>query len=345
LLTALVTGGAGYIGSHTAKLLYHCGFRPVVLDNLSRGHAHSVKWGPFVHGDVADGALVRRVIEKYGITTILHFAASAYVGESLASPRAYFHNNVRNALSLLDAALDVGTNQIIFSSSCATYGIPETARIAENHAQRPINPYGESKLFVERVLHWYGQAYGLRSVVLRYFNAAGADPDGELGEEHDPEPHLIPRVIQTVLGRLSEVEIYGDDYPTPDGTAVRDYIHVTDLATAHVLALQHLLRGGPSLALNLGTGRGYSVREVIRTVEKISRRQINVVPKPRREGEPPVLVAESSQAAELLGWVPRLSNLEIVVQTALLWQQSRFLPGEAAKPARPLARSAAATGP
>jgi len=280
----LVTGGAGYIGSHTAKVLAHAGFHPVVLDNLTRGTAHAVKSGSFVFGDIADSALVRRIIDEHNIKAVVHFAASAYVGESMTSPRSYFLSNVRSTLNLLEAVVNSKVNQIVFSSTWATYGMPERVPIAEDHPQRPVNPYGDSKLFVERLLHWYGKAYGLRSVILRFFNAAGADPDGEIGEEHDPETHLIPRAIQAALGQLPEVNICGIDYPTPDGTAVRDYIHVTDLATAHVLALQYLLQGGENCALNLGTGQGHSVREVIETVEKFSGCAVPVTLRPRRAG-------------------------------------------------------------
>ncbi len=332
-MSILVTGGAGYIGCHTAKALSTAGFCPVVLDDLSRGHAHSVKWGPFVSGDIADSSLVRRIIEKHDIKAVLHFAASAYVGESMSAPRTYFLNNVRNTLNFLEAVADSGVNQVVFSSTCATYGIPEGRPIAEEHPQRPVSPYGESKLFVERVLHWYAQAYGLRWVILRYFNAAGADPQGEIGEQHDPETHLIPRVIQAALGCLPEIEIFGSDYDTPDGTAVRDYIHVSDLADAHVLALQHLLCGGPNCALNLGTGRGHSVREVIDTVEKLSGRKVRVRMQPRREGDPPVLVARSSLAMNLLNWIPRQSNLDTIVRTALRWQESLMLSKALREPA------------
>ena len=332
-MSILVTGGAGYIGSHAAKALAAAGFRPVVLDNLSRGHTHAVRWGPFISADIADSSLVRRTIEKHDIKVVLHFAASAYVGESMSTPRTYFLNNVRNTLTFLEAVADSSVNQIVFSSTCATYGIPEGLAVAEEHPQRPVNPYGESKLFVERVLHWYAQAYGLRWVVLRYFNAAGADPEGEIGEQHDPETHLVPRVIQAALGRLPEIEIFGSDYDTPDGTAVRDYIHVSDLADAHVLALQHLLRGGPNCALNLGTGRGHSVREVIDAVEKLSGRKVRVRIRPRREGDPPVLVARSSRAMELLNWSPRQSNLETIVRTALRWQESLLLSEVLSEPA------------
>jgi UDP-glucose-4-epimerase GalE len=325
LISILVTGGAGFIGSHAAKALAAAGFLPVVLDDLSRGHTHAVKWGPVISANIADSSLVRRIIEKHDIKAVLHFAASAYVGESMSAPRTYFLNNVRNTLNFLEAVADSSVNQIVFSSTCATYGIPESLAVGEEHPQRPVNPYGESKLFVERVLHWYAQAYGLRWVILRYFNAAGADPQGEIGEQHDPETHLVPRVIQAALGRLPEIEIFGNDYDTPDGTAVRDYVHVSDLADAHVLALQHLLGGGPNCALNLGTGRGHSVREVIDTVEKLTGRKVRVRIRPRREGDPPVLVARSSRAMELLDWFPRQSNLETIVRTALRWQESLML--------------------
>ncbi len=266
MMRVLVTGGAGYIGSHTAKALARDGFEPVVLDNLVTGHRSAVRWGPFVRGDVGDRGLVRRVIRDHRVEAVVHFAACAYVGESIQDPRKYFRNNVANTLALLDAMLDAGVDQIVFSSTCATYGVPDELPIGEDHPQRPVNPYGDSKLFVERMLGAYGVAYGLRSVALRYFNAAGADPEGELGENHDPETHLIPLVIEAALGRRPWVDVLGTDYPTPDGTAVRDFVHVTDLAEAHVRALGHLLGGGESVALNLGTGAGHSVREVIGTV-------------------------------------------------------------------------------
>lgn len=326
MVSVLVTGGAGYIGSHTCKALARAAFQPVVLDNLSRGHAEAVKWGPLVRGDITDQSLVREVLQKYSIRAILHFAASAYVGESMVLPRAYFLNNVRNSLNLLEAALDSGVNQFVFSSSCATYGIPGSVPISEDEPQRPVSPYGESKLFVERALRWYGQAYPIRWAALRYFNAAGADPEGEIGEDHEPETHLIPRVIRAALGCLPKLEVYGADYPTPDGTAVRDYLHVSDLAEAHVLALQHLLRNGQNLAVNLGTGRGYSVRDVIDAVEQLSSREVPVQLGPRREGDPPMLVARSVRASEILGWSPRQSDLKTIVRTALAWQEKRVSP-------------------
>jgi UDP-arabinose 4-epimerase len=321
LASILVTGGAGYVGSHAAKMLARAGFQPLVLDNFKRGHAQAVKWGPFVQGDLADDALIRRIIQEHDIKAVLHFAAYAYVDESVRRPREYYQNNARNSLRLLDIMVDSGVRHIVFSSTCATYGNPETVPIPEDHPQRPVNPYGETKLLVERALNWYGGAYGISWMALRYFNAAGADPDGDLGENHNPETHLVPRAIQAALGQLPELQIFGGDYPTPDGTAIRDYIHVTDLAEAHVLALQHLMGGGRSEALNLGTGKGYSVREVIRMVESVTGRKVPVQEVGRRAGDPPTLVAQSSRAAEVLGWSPRYSDLETIVKTARAWQE------------------------
>src|SRR5271157_2610426 len=301
-MRVLITGGAGYIGSHAAKEVARRGHTVVVLDNLSTGHRWAAKSGPFIEGDVGDTSLVQDTLSCYGIDLVMHFAAHAYVGESMANPRKYFRNNVVNALALFDAMLQAGVRRVVFSSTCATYGVPESVPITEGAPQHPINPYGESKLFVEKMLAWYGKAYGLKSVALRYFNAAGADPEGELGEAHDPETHLIPLIIQAALGRRPFVEIYGTDYPTPDGTAIRDYIHVTDLAAAHVRALEYLADGGESRALNLGTGQGYSVREVINAVGKISPHPVPFREGPRRAGDPPVLVADARHAGEALGW-------------------------------------------
>jgi UDP-glucose-4-epimerase GalE len=317
-MRALVTGGAGYIGSETAKVLANAGHEPVVLDNLSTGHRWAVKWGPFVEGDLADAELLRRTLSDYRIEAVLHFAAVALVGESLREPRKYFRNNMANTLNLLEAMLDTGVNRLVFSSSAATYGDPQKIPIPENHPQLPVNPYGESKLMVERALKWYGQAYGLGWISLRYFNSAGAG-DSELGEDHEIETHLIPLTIQATLGRRLYVEIYGADYPTPDGTAIRDYVHVTDLAEAHVLALEHLTRGGESQALNLGTGQGHSVREVIGAVGKVAARAVPVREGPRRGGDPPVLVADACRAATLLGWKPRFPELDAIVESAWHW--------------------------
>ena len=270
----LITGGAGYIGSHSAKALARAGFYPVVVDDLRTGHRSAVRWGPLVETDLADKVALGRVFETYPIAAVIHFAGSAYVGESMNAPKLYFQNNVVGTLNLLDTMLEHAVTRIVFSSSCATYGRPVVIPITEEHPQQPVNPYGESKLMVEKVLHWYAHAYGLRYVILRYFNAAGADPDLELGEMHEPEPHLIPRVIAASLGALTAVDVYGTDYDTVDGTAVRDYIHVTDLAEAHVAAMGYLESGGAAMALNLGTGTGHSVRQVISAVEQASGRKV-----------------------------------------------------------------------
>jgi UDP-glucose-4-epimerase GalE len=315
----LVTGGAGYIGSHTCKALAQSGFLPVTLDNLVYGHRRAVKWGPLIVGDLADRSLVERVIAEHQVRAVVHFAAYAYVGESMSAPGKYFQNNVSNTLKLLEAMHAQGVDSIVFSSTCATYGLPERIPIDESQAQRPVNPYGESKLFIERALYWYGQAHGLRSAALRYFNAAGADPDNEIGEDHDPETHLIPLVIETALGRRPHIEVFGTDYDTPDGTAIRDYIHVSDLAEAHVLALRHLLDGGADLRLNLGMGQGHSVREVISAVEKHSRHEVAWRDSPRRPGDPAALVADARKARQVLGWTPHLSSLDQIVATAWNW--------------------------
>ena len=320
-MNILVTGGAGYIGGHTCKALAAAGFTPVVIDNLVTGHRSAVKWGPFVQGDIADRALVAQVLGDYHIAAVLHFAACAYVGESMSSPGKYFQNNVSGTLALLDAVRTRGITDFVFSSTCATYGIPSQLPIGEGHPQRPVNPYGESKLFVERVLRWYGLAYGLRSVVLRYFNAAGADPDCDIGEDHDPETHLIPLVIQTALGLRDHIDIYGRDFATPDGTAIRDYIHVRDLADAHVSALRHLLRGGDSMQLNLGTGQGYSVLEVIEAVQDYSGVAVATRDCPRRPGDPAALVADARRAQDVLGWEPAHSTLRQIAATAWRWQE------------------------
>jgi UDP-arabinose 4-epimerase len=319
----LVTGGAGYIGSHACKALALAGHTPVTLDNLVYGHPEAVRWGPFVEGDVGDERLVRRVLREHRIDAVLHFAGYAYVGESMGAPGKYFHNNFANTLALLEAMRAESVRRIVFSSTCATYGIPERLPIGEDHPQRPVNPYGESKLFVERLLRWFGSAHGLRHAALRYFNAAGADTDGEAGEDHEPETHLIPLAIEAALGRRGPVSIFGTDYPTPDGTAIRDYIHVTDLADAHVLALQRLLADGDSIELNLGTGQGSSVREVIRAIEAAGVRRVPCIEAPRRAGDPPELVAATGRAGEVLGWTPRHSDLANIVATAWRWHAGR----------------------
>lgn len=316
----LVTGGAGYIGSHTCKALARAGYLPVTLDNLSQGHKLAVRWGPLVDGELQDRALVERTLREHRIDAVVHFAAYAYVGESMRDPGKYFTNNVVGSLALLEALRSCGVGRIVFSSTCATYGVPPSLPIRDDAAQRPINPYGESKLFVERALHWYGLAHGLRSVALRYFNAAGADPDGELGEDHDPETHLIPIAIGAALGTQPPLQIYGTDYPTADGTAVRDYVHVSDLAHAHVRALDYLHSGGESTAFNLGTGRGHSVREVVASVERAAGRTLPRGEAARRSGDPASLVAAPGRSHEVLGWRPQYSELDTIVATAWRWQ-------------------------
>lgn len=320
----LVTGGAGYIGSHACKALAKAGYEPVAYDNLVYGHKEAVRWGPLVEGDVGDRVLVAETIRRHAIGAVMHFAAFAYVGESVEQPEKYFQNNVVNTLSMLEGMRAAGVKSIVFSSTCATYGLPEIMPIREETPQHPVNPYGETKLMVERALHWYGVAHGLRYVALRYFNAAGADPDGEIGEDHQPETHLIPLILDAATGRRSHIGVFGTDYPTPDGSAVRDYIHVQDLADAHVRALRYLDDGGESCALNLGTGQGHSVIETIAAARRVTGRPIPSRDSPRRPGDPPVLVADATRAREKLGWVPALGALDHIIGTAWAWHQKRF---------------------
>ena len=319
----LVTGGAGYVGSHACKALAAAGYRPVVYDNLVRGHREAVRWGPLVEGDLHDSARLSAALRTHRITAVMHFAAFAYVGESVADPEAYYRNNVGGTMALLGAMREAGIATLVFSSTCAVYGVPDTLPIRETTAKAPLNPYGETKLTIERALHWYAGAYGMRYMALRYFNAAGADPDGEIGEDHEPETHLIPLVLRAALGSGDAVDIYGTDYPTPDGTAIRDYIHVSDLADAHVRALADLAEGGASAALNLGTGCGCSVREVIAAVERIGGRAVPRREVARRPGDPPELVADPGLARARLGWRPRHSDLDTIIRTALAWETRR----------------------
>jgi len=319
----LVTGGAGYVGSHACKALAAAGYAPVAYDNLSRGHAAAVRWGPLAQGDLGDRERLVAALREHQAEAVMHFAAFAYVGESVGDPETYYRNNVGGTLSLLGAMREAGVGALVFSSTCAVYGVPERVPINEDCPKAPLNPYGETKLAIERALHWYAGAYRLRYAALRYFNAAGCDPDGEIGEDHEPETHLIPRVLRAALGTADPVDIYGTDYPTPDGTAVRDYIHVTDLADAHVRALADLAAGGGSMALNLGTGGGASVREVIAAVERVSGRAVPRREAPRRAGDPPELVADPARARARLGWQPRHSDLDTIVRTALAWETRR----------------------
>ena len=317
----LVTGGAGFIGSHTSKLLARAGYQPVVYDNLVNGNRWAVKWGPFVEGDLAEPAILRRVLREYGIQAVIHFAAYAYVGESMRAAGKYFVNNVTNTLNLLEAMRETGVKHIVFSSSCATYGIPSRLPIAETEPQSPINPYGETKLMAEKALRWYGEVHGFRWAALRYFNAAGADPEGELGEDHDPEQHVIPRAIDAALGR-GTFEVFGDDWDTPDGTCLRDYVHVTDLASAHVLALAALRAGKPSGRYNLGNGRPTSVKAVLASVAKAAGRQVPFTTGARRPGDPAILFASSERIRHELGWRPQYGDLDTIVQTAWRWREA-----------------------
>jgi len=321
-LNVLVTGGAGYIGSHTVRALAAAGYTPIVYDNLTRGHRPAVADHLFIEGDLADRRLLRQVLETHEIEAVLHFAALSLVGESVRKPAQYFRNNVCGTLNLLDAMVAAGATYLVFSSTAAIYGEPQEIPITENHPQNPTNPYGESKLFVEKILRRYDAAYGLKSISLRYFNAAGADPSGSVGEDHDPETHLIPVVLQVALGQRPCVRIFGTDYETCDGTCVRDYIHVNDLAEAHVLALKSLVEAGNSAAYNLGNGAGFSVREVIQTCEEVVGKPIPSQPAPRRPGDPAVLVASSRRAMKELGWRPRFNDLRTIVATAWQWHKN-----------------------
>lgn len=295
MMNILVTGGAGYIGSHACKALAKAGHTPITYDNLVYGHRWAVKWGPLEEGDIADRDRLSEVIAKYQPVAVMHFAAYAYVGESVQDPGKYYRNNVAGTLTLLEVMRDLGIDKFIFSSTCATYGIPESVPIREDHPQRPINPYGASKLMIERMLQDFDVAHGLRSISLRYFNAAGADPDGEIGEAHDPETHLIPLVLDAAAGKRTAITVFGDDYETPDGTCIRDYIHVADLADAHVLALKALEDGAKTTAYNLGNGHGFSVKEVIETAERVAGKTVPVEIGQRRPGDPAKLVGDSTR--------------------------------------------------
>jgi len=317
--TVLVTGGAGYVGAHACKALAAAGYKPVAYDNLVYGHEAAVKWGPLEKGDILDAARLAQVIQTYRPSSVMHFAAFAYVGESVTDPAKYYRNNFGGTLAVLDAMRAHRIDRIVFSSSCATYGIPDKVPITEDAPQRPINAYGSSKLMVERVLCDYGSAYGLKSVALRYFNAAGADLDGEIGEDHNPETHLIPLVLDAALGVRPEITIFGDDYQTPDGTCIRDYIHVSDIADAHVLALKAMNGGASNSAYNLGTGHGFSVAKIIETARVVTKREIRVVKGPRRPGDPAVLVADSQRVKQGLGWSPRHTDIGGIIESAWKW--------------------------
>lgn len=323
----LVTGGAGYIGSHTVKALKAAGLSPVIFDNFSTGHRSFIKGTPAFEGDICNPSHLDRVFREYAIDGVLHFAGKALVAESSQRPELYYQTNLIGGLNLLEAMNKCGVKFLIFSSTCATYGVPQRVPIPEDHPQNPINPYGETKLAFERAMRWFHEAHGLEYLSLRYFNAAGADADREFGEDHDPETHLIPLALQAAAGHRPEVQIFGTDYPTPDGTCIRDYIHVVDLGRAHVAGLQALMNGRvQSQALNLGTGGGYSVREVIESVRRISGRPFTVRETPRRPGDPPQLVASMNRAKELLGWTAVESDLDRIVGSAWEWLRSDSSP-------------------
>lgn len=332
--TFLVTGGAGYIGSHTVKALAQAGHTCLTYDNLSTGHRDFVRWGPLIEGDIRDAGTLESVFAAHAIDAVVHFAAVAYVGESVRDPGRYYDININGTRTLLDVMVRARVGRMVFSSSCAVYAARGDAPLTERDAVGPVNPYGFSKLVCEQMLADYETAHGLRSIRLRYFNAAGADPDGEIGEHHDPETHLIPLVLDAAAGRRDAIAVFGSDYATRDGTAVRDYVHVSDLAAAHVTAAEHLVAGADSALFNLGTGTGASVREVIDAARRVTGRRIGSVDAARRPGDHPVLVAGAEQARQDLSWRPQRSDLETVLRDAWAWSQSRFgdAPNAGAKP-------------
>ncbi len=320
-MKVLVCGGAGYIGSHTVKALLREGFEVILFDNFSSGREELLVGGEVIRADLDDKEPIRKAFRSREIGAVLHFASLIQVGESYVNPQRYYTHNLSTSLNLLEAMLEAGVKTFIFSSSAAVYGIPRETPITESHPLNPINPYGYTKLFVERILQDYERAYGLKFVSLRYFNAAGADPECQLGEMHDPETHLIPNILLSLLGKKKTFELYGTDFPTPDGTAIRDYIHVTDLAEAHVLALQRLLNRPESMFINLGASRGHSVLEVIKKTDKVTAREVLFKAGPQRLGDPPVLLASKEKAEKELGWKPRYSDLETIIGTAWHWHQ------------------------
>jgi UDP-glucose 4-epimerase len=320
-MNILVTGGAGYIGSHCCKELSQKGFHPITIDNLVYGHRHFVRWGEFFQGDVGNPAHLKQCFSRHKIDAVMHFAAYAYVGESVENPLKYYENNLRNTIELLHAVVENNVRYFVFSSTCATYGNPLKTPIDEDHPQNPINPYGKTKRMIEQILEDYQAAYGLEYISLRYFNAAGADPDADVGEDHDPETHLIPLVLDVAAGKRKAIKVFGTDYETPDGTCIRDYIHVTDLARAHILAIERLLDGAGSGVYNLGNGQGFSVLEVIQRAGKITGKDIAAENADRRPGDPPVLIASNAKAVKELGWQPQYAGLDDIIGTAWRWHQ------------------------
>ncbi|MDZ8079046.1 MAG: UDP-glucose 4-epimerase GalE [Nostoc sp. DcaGUA01] len=324
--TILVTGGAGYIGSHAVLALKNAGYEVIVLDNLSNGHRELVEevlQVKLIVGDMSDRSLLDEIFSTHNITAVMHFAAYIAVGESVIDPAKYYQNNVAGTLTLLQAMLAASVNKFIFSSTCALYGVPKFVPLTEEHPQDPISPYATSKWMVERILSDFDTAYNFKSVRFRYFNAAGADPNGLLGEDHEPETHLIPLVLLTAFAKRESILIFGTDYPTPDGTCIRDYIHVTDLAQAHILGLEYLLKGGESEVFNLGNGSGFSVREVIETAKEVTGKEIKIEERDRRPGDPPILVGSSDKATKVLRWHPQYPDLKEIIAHAWQWHQRR----------------------
>ena len=321
--TILVAGGAGYIGSHTVKYLLKNDYNVVVVDNLSYGHKEAVLTPHFEQIDLADKEALNKVFKKYKIDAVIHFAAFTYVGESVSQPQKYYWNNVVNTINLLDVMIENDVKNIVFSSTCATYGNPQYTPIDENHPQSPINPYGKTKLMMEQIMADYETAYGLKYIALRYFNAAGCDKDGELGESHEPETHLIPLVLKAIKGEIPQISVFGTDYDTPDGTCIRDYIHVEDLADAHMLAVEKLFKDKQSHCINLGTGIGKSVKEIIKSAEKVTGKKVPLVYGERRIGDPAKLYAANKKAREILNWNPKYTDINEIIKTAWTWEQSK----------------------
>lgn len=321
--TILVAGGAGYIGSHTAKYLQKKGYNVIILDNLVYGHKEAVLEAKFEQADLKDKEAINKIFKKYKIDAVVHFAAFAYVGESVTEPKKYYQNNVVNTLNLLDAMVENDVKNIVFSSTCATYGNPQYMPLDEKHPQNPINPYGKTKLMIEQIMEDYDTAYSLKFAALRYFNAAGADYQGELGESHNPETHLIPLVLKAIKGEIPKITVFGTDYDTPDGTCVRDYVHVEDLADAHMLALEKLFKDGKSLKINLGTGVGNSVKEVIEAAQEVTGQKVPLEYGERRAGDPDKLFATNAFAKEILGWNPKYTDIKKIIETAWAWEQNK----------------------
>jgi UDP-glucose 4-epimerase len=324
--TILVTGGAGYIGSHAVLALKNQGYEVIILDNLVYGHQDLVENAlkvKLIIGDIKDTRLLEKIFSDYQIEGVMHFCAYTYVGESATNPAKYYQNNVVATLNLLETMIKANIKKFVFSSTCATYGIPQKLPLTEDHPQNPINTYGKTKLMVEEIIKDFDLAYGLKSVIFRYFNAAGAQPEGLLGEDHDPETHLIPLILLTALKKRAYIEIFGTDYDTPDGTCIRDYIHVNDLADAHILGLEYLLQGGETDSFNLGNGNGFSVKEVIETAKNVTQKEIKIVESPRRIGDPPILVGSSQKAKQILNWQPQYGDINTIIRHAWQWHQFR----------------------